>query len=402
MTDRRKIIAVEFTLGWQSPIGIHFDRYFMENVDLWRDIFPGKMGAALSRMSFGESYTESFAPGTLVPGYSTNHVKTLKKTLLDTRQLGLATELQPGRYYPLGAAWKALNTYPANLAPMRLLDMVGDNLVIDMNHPLAAFPLEISVSMQKETDIGAQRGGSLQHIAEILTANGLGMLLPLGKADFYETISYPLKRENDEDDKVFYHSPRMVPHLDSTAQSIVSSFYGRLVKKDAIVLDLMSSWQSHLSTSHSACTVLGLGLNEEELERNDSLDSYSIQDLNKNTRLPYDDQSIDAAICTVSMEYLCRPREIMAEICRILRPGGLFAITISERWFPGKQIHPWAELHPFERQGFILNYFLGEPRFENIHTESVRGYPRPPEDKYSSQTPYSDSLYMVWAQRTLQ
>lgn len=400
MADRRKIMEVEFTIRWQSPYGTHLDRYFMDNVDLWRDIFPGKMGAVLSQMSSGQRYTESFAPGALVPAHSANHVKTLRKTLLDTAQLGPSTELQPGRHYPIGAAWKALNSYPENLTPMRLLDIKGNSLVVDMNHPLTAFPLEIEASLQKETDIGTQRGGSLQHIADILTRNGPGMQLPLGRENFYATISYPLSRENDENDQLFYHSPRLVQHLDSTAQSIVSSFYGRLLKKGTKVLDLMSSWQSHLPRSHSTCTVLGLGLNRQELERNENLDSYYIQDLNKNTRLPYDDQSFDAAICTVSMEYLCRPREIMAELARILRPGGLFAVTISERWFPGKQIHPWAELHPFERQGLILNYFLSEPRFENIHTESVRGYPRPPDDKYTSQSPWSDSLYMVWAQRT--
>ncbi len=91
----------------------------------------------------------------------------------------------------------------------------------------------------------------------------------------------------------------------------------------------------------------------------------------------------------------------MAELGRILRPGGVLAVTISERWFPGKQIAPWKNMHPFERQGFVVGYFLAEPSFENIRTESIRGYPRPARDKYSLQTAWSDPLYMIWARRTV-
>jgi SAM-dependent methyltransferase len=163
----------------------------------------------------------------------------------------------------------------------------------------------------------------------------------------------------------------------------------------------MGSWESHLPDSLSSCTIEAVGLNEQELKSNGSLNRYLVQDLNMEPELPYEDQSFDAVVCTVSMEYLIKPREVMAGLARILRPGGVCATTVSERWFPGKQIDPWAELHPFERQGLVLNYFLNQPDFENFHTESIRGYPRPSDDKYGRSLALSDALYMIWANRAV-
>lgn len=89
----------------------------------------------------------------------------------------------------------------------------------------------------------------------------------------------------------------------------------------------------------------------------------------------------------------------MAEVARILRPGGIFVVVLSDRWFPGKQIEPWADLHPFERQGLVLNYFLHEKGFEQISTESLRGYLRPGDDRYGDQLYWSDPLFVVSATR---
>jgi SAM-dependent methyltransferase len=89
--------------------------------------------------------------------------------------------------------------------------------------------------------------------------------------------------------------------------------------------------------------------------------------------------------------------EVLEEISRLLQPGGIIAITISERWFPGKQVDKWADLHPFERQGLVLSYLLDQGSFRNIQTESIRGYPRPEDDNYSDRMSSSDALYFIWA-----
>jgi SAM-dependent methyltransferase len=371
------------------------ERHYVDGVDFWRDLFPAGMGRTLSHMSAGQTHQKTFSAGTLVAGYAAHSIVSFPRSLFNEDE----TEPQAGRFYPKGLAWKPLNTYPDNLIPMRLLEVSDDAIVADTNHPLARFSLTIKAEIMQTRDAGPQRGGAIQDLTELLTGNGPGMQVPLKRNGFYDSGSYPYSRGNEEDDGLFYQAPRMVHHLDETARSHVSSFYGRLIKPGARVLDLMSSWHSHIPASHSSCKISGIGLNEQEMQSNELLHEYKRHDLNKNPVLHYRDQSFDAVICTASIEYLCRPREIMSELVRIIRPGGLFAATVSERWFPGKQIAPWSDLHPFERQGFILNYFLNEPGFDDINTESIRGYLRPPDDKYARQSARSDPLYMVWAKR---
>jgi len=96
------------------------------------------------------------------------------------------------------------------------------------------------------------------------------------------------------------------------------------------------------------------------------------------------------------VEYLTQPLQVMAEIARVTRPGGLVIVIISDRWFPGKEIEPWLDMHPFERFGLVLDYFLRTPALEDLHTESVVGWPRPPTDKHIVRTTLSDPLFVVW------
>ncbi len=371
----------------------------MDKVDFWRDIFPGRVGGELCRIAAGQPYEETFAPGSLVPCYTDEKIKTLAKSLINSDKPGKSVKLAAGRFYPQGIAWKPLNSYPENLAPMRLLEIGDTQAVVDTNHPLARAQLKISATLLEARAVGPQRGGAVQDIAEVLTSDGPGMQTPFSVDDFYSAADYPFTRADPSNDVLFYRQPRLVHHLDDTARRHVRAFHERLLKPGTKVLDLMGSWESHLPRSLSSCTVEGLGLNEQELKSNERLSSYLVHDLNAEPELPYVDQSFDAVVCTVSIEYLVKPREIMAEITRILRPGGVCAATVSERWFPGKQISLWSELHPFERQGHVLNYFLNQPGFEDFHTESIRGYPRPSDDKYGRTLALSDALYMVWAYR---
>ncbi|MCK7502172.1 MAG: hypothetical protein MZW92_78865 [Comamonadaceae bacterium] len=56
----------------------------------------------------------------------------------------------------------------------------------------------------------------------------------------------------------------------------------------------------------------------------------------------------------------------------------------------------WTELHPFERMGLVLDYFRLCGGFTALASESVRGLPRPPDDKYARVMPFSDPVYAVW------
>jgi ubiquinone/menaquinone biosynthesis C-methylase UbiE len=140
-------------------------------------------------------------------------------------------------------------------------------------------------------------------------------------------------------------------------------------------------------------------MNQKELEANSRLSDYVVHDLNTHPRLPFNDKAFDAVICSVSIEYLIHPYEIFAEITRVLEPGGVFMVTFSNRWFPPKVINIWPELHEFERMGLVLEFFLKSGQYENLHTYSMRGLPRPKDDKYYAQILFSDPVYAIWGNR---
>jgi SAM-dependent methyltransferase len=205
-----------------------------------------------------------------------------------------------------------------------------------------------------------------------------------------------MERKDASSDQLFYGRPRLVSHIDARANAVVSNLYGELLRPGMAVLDLMGSWDSHLPKALCFKRVTGLGLNAEELKSNPSLSDYVIQDLNANPVLPFDDGEYDAAVCTVSIEYLIDPFRVFREVHRILRPGGYFIVTFSNRWFPPKVVRVWQEIHEFERIGLVLEYFLAPGLFEDLNTFSMRGLPRPEEDKYYGPQLVSDPVYAVW------
>ncbi len=304
-----------------------------------------------------------------------------------------------GRFYPKSYAWKALHSFPEDFTPFRLVDKSGNTLTADTNHPLARYPATIEATLIRNLKTVRQRGGSANDLAEQLTSGGPGMQVPHG--NFFTDIfrEYPLPRRNEADDQAFYRTPRLVHHLDSTARARVRELYARHVSPGMKILDLMSSWESHLPENLTGCEVTGIGLNSEEMDKNTQLTQYLVRDLNRQPVLPCESDYFDAAVCTVSLEYLTRPRELFAEIARVLRPAGTFVVVLSDRWFPGKEIIQWSDLHPFERQALILTYFLYEKRFGDLQTESLQGWPRPGDDKYSDSLRYSDPLFIVSARK---
>jgi SAM-dependent methyltransferase len=165
------------------------------------------------------------------------------------------------------------------------------------------------------------------------------------------------------------------------------------------VLDLMSSWQSHIPSKLRLEKLTGLGLNREELNKNKLLNEWIVHDLNAKPILPFESNEYDAVICTNSIEYLIHPEAIFDEIVRVLRTNGLVIVIFSNRWFPPKVIQIWEELHEFERMGLILEYLRKDGKFNNLETYSVRGLPRPWDDKYFPEKRYSDPIYAVWGRK---
>ncbi len=137
-------------------------------------------------------------------------------------------------------------------------------------------------------------------------------------------------RRNDEsDDAVFYQPPRFVTHIDRATINALTDFYREAIPSGARVLDLMSSWVSHLPADVECERVAGLGMNEAELADNPRLDDHAVHNLNRTPELPYGDGEFDAVLNAVSIQYLTRPLDVFASVQRVLRPGGIHAVAVS-------------------------------------------------------------------------
>ncbi len=153
-------------------------------------------------------------------------------------------------------------------------------------------------------------------------------------------------RADPSPDSEFYAQPRLVMHLDDRAVREVGSLYDEL-GLTGDVLDVMSSWVSHFRTPPRSLAVLGM--NATELDANPAAAVRVVHDLNAEPVLPFADASYDAVVNCVSIDYLTRPVEVLAEIARVLRPGGLSVCTFSNRCFPTKAVQGWLSIQESER-----------------------------------------------------
>ena len=390
---------MEFRLGWRSDGAAHAERLFVPRLDFRRDILPPGLEGAVIELAQGDTAESAFEPGGLVPGRDPALVRTIRGPDFQ-RQLGRQrVEPRTGRFYPRTLIAGVSDDFSGDYRPFRVISIDGDRITVDLNHPLAGDALNLSATLLQELPSRDQRGGSGHDIARMVTEKGPGLeaLRADPGVDFFG--DYPFTRLDDNPDTVFYRMPRLVEHVDAVATREISGIYRRLLMPGARVLDLMSSWISHLP-GELDLEVAGLGLNAEELQKNPRLGDRVLHDLNKTPELPFPDASFDAVVCANSVEYLTRPLEVFAEVARVLKPRGVAAIVFSERWFPPKVISLWTELHPFERLGLVLEGLRRTGRFDDLESESVRGYPRPDDDKYRGMTAYADPVYAAWARRS--
>ena len=163
-------------------------------------------------------------------------------------------------------------------------------------------------------------------------------------------------RQDDSADEAFYSSPRMVNHIDDATINEITRFYQETLKPEDELLDLISSWISHLPADVTYRKVTGLGMNLDELNANARLDQVLVHNLNKTPTLPFSDTSFNAVMIVVSIQYLTRPFEVFEEIQRVLKPGGRCIISMSHRLFPTKAIYAFQTLAPKDRVQLVKEY----------------------------------------------
>jgi len=192
------------------------------------------------------------------------------------------------------------------------------------------------------------------------------------------------RRTDETPDEEFYRTPRLVTHIDEGAIAAVTQLYREFFPPGGEILDLMSSWVSHLPPEVEYRRVIGLGMNEVELRRNKRLDSYIVQNLNANPLLPLGTGEFDGAGICVSIDYLTRPVEVLREVGRILKVGAPLAITFSNRCFPTKAVEIWHRLNDAGHMELVEGYLEEAGNFDNL-----RSLDRSPRRMFS------DPLYAV-------
>jgi len=175
-----------------------------------------------------------------------------------------------------------------------------------------------------------------------------------------------LGRQDESPDELFYAFPRKVVHIDDHAISTLKAQLASLLPPGGVCLDLMSSWRSHLPDSLRLKRVVGLGMNAEEMADNPQLDTSIVHNLNLQPELPFEDAVFDAAICTVSVQYLTQPVDVFQSVWRVLKPAGRFVVSFSNRCFPTKAVWPWVTRTDAGHLALVTQYFEASGRWDGI------------------------------------
>jgi SAM-dependent methyltransferase len=194
------------------------------------------------------------------------------------------------------------------------------------------------------------------------------------------------RRYDESPDGLFYVQPRFVTHIDEAAVDAVTQLYRDFFPVGGTILDLMSSWVSHLPAEIDYARVFGVGLNQQELAANPRLTDFRVQDLNANPHLAFQSAEFDGAAICVSIQYLTQPVVTLRELGRVLLDGAPLVVTFSNRCFPTKAVAIWQALDDAGHAQLVERYLRQAGNWTDI--EALDRSPRQPG---------SDPLYAVVA-----
>jgi SAM-dependent methyltransferase len=177
-------------------------------------------------------------------------------------------------------------------------------------------------------------------------------------------------RIDESNDDNFYAEPRMVVHIDDVAIAHVTDIIRRRVPENARVLDLMSSYRSHLPPEAHYQEVVGLGMNAAEMQANPQLTDFLVHNLNTDPTLPFADRSFDAVLNTVSIQYLTQPVAVFREVARVLRPDGISIVFFSDRMFPTKAVEIWQDGDNEAHIRLVSSYYALAGEYSRVEVEA--------------------------------
>ena len=261
-TTSGAITRMRFELQWFSSAGRHTDCFVASSIDLRRDILPPEIEPQILGQPLGHTFRHDFAPGELLSPWEANKLFRVRDHRFNRRYMRYGL-VQPrsGRFYPKGILEGVDGVSRGDRHPFRV-PLAGErDLLVDFNHPLAEKPLRLEVSIEDIWAWGEQTGGRCNQIGDIVCGGGPGMQARWRDQPTDFLAEEPFLRSDPRPDAEFYSSPRFVDHVDTTAIGQITGLYGKLVPRGARVLDLMSSWHSHLPAVVEPERAVGLGMN---------------------------------------------------------------------------------------------------------------------------------------------
>ncbi len=175
------------------------------------------------------------------------------------------------------------------------------------------------------------------------------------------------------DDQIFYQQPRYVHHLSASFRSRLTNLYREYLHQHHVILDLMSSWVSHLPDNIKYKKIIGHGMNEDELNYNKRLDRFWIQNFNKTQNMPIEDSSIDAGLIVAGWQYLQYPENVSLELSRIIKSDALLIISFTNRAFWTKAPNIWTYSSEEKRIEYVNNVLTANGwRIEKVLNEKTQ------------------------------
>ena len=179
-------------------------------------------------------------------------------------------------------------------------------------------------------------------------------------------------KSDTSDDQLFYQHPRFVNHLSASFRERLTEVYSEYLASHHVILDLMSSWVSHLPISTKYKKVIGHGMNESELRANKRLDSFWLQNLNKTQNMPLEDSTVDIGLVVAGWQYLQYPEKVSLELSRILKKDSLLLVSFTNRAFWTKSPNIWTNSSELKRIDYVQSILTSNGwRIENILNEKT-------------------------------
>ncbi len=200
---------------------------------------------------------------------------------------------------------------------------------------------------------------------------------------------------DDTGDTAATSADAIVRQADVLTPAVITELVTRLiVVDDPIILDLTANRDAHIPDSVQPDKVVGLGLNERNLAENATLDEYVVHDLSETPPLPFDDNTFDAAVCSVYVDFMADPVAVFTEVARTLKPGGTFIVIFSNCY-----VKLWRQSLGEGRLKKVRNVFYASEAFERPRVLMSQQNQDSADDAILESSVRIDSVFAVYAEK---